>query len=85
MIELYHDNLEDKIKVLFTTVHLIRDLRDIPQVWKFNIDYLDVLCEYMHIISHERLLKEKFLDASIDYTTQSPGCVGKLCFYPLIK
>ena len=85
MIEIYKDNTDDKIKILFATVKMIRLMPDEPIVWKFNVEYLDLLCEYMHIISHNRLLNEKFLDAAIDSTTNDPGCMGRFSFYPLIK
>ena len=84
MLELYSDD-SDRIKVLFATAKMVRLMPDVPQVWKFNIEYLDILCEYMHIISHEKLMDEKFLDAPIDATSKIPGCVGLKCFYPLIR
>ena len=86
MIELYCSNkVEDRMKILFDTIRMVRSVPDSPTIWKLNLENLDLLCEYMHIISHERLLQEKFLDASIDATSCNPGCVGSKGFYPLIR
>lgn len=76
---------EDKVKILFNTVKIIRTIPDSPLIWKLTIEYLDSLCEYMHIMSHDLLLKEKFLDASIDATSKISGCVCKKDFYHLIR
>ena len=85
MIEIIKDDSEDKIKLLYETVQIIRSCQDTPQLWKFTTEYLDVLCVYMHIVSHEMLFKEKFLDADIDVTTIYPFCIGLERYYPIIR
>jgi len=84
MVELF-SSTEDRIKVLFYTATLVRSMPDELILWKLDKSYLDLLCEYMHIISHDNLLTGKFLDAGIDTTTKDCGCVGLKNFYPLMK
>lgn len=76
---------DEKIKVLFDTIKLIRAVPDTPLLWKFNLEYMDLLCSYMHICSHESLLEHKFLDANIEVTTLSPYCVCINGLYPLLR
>jgi len=87
MIELVcSSRIEDQIKIFFDTIRIVRSVPDKPTIWKLDLNNLDLLCEYMHIVSHERLFEEKFLDASIDMTsTENPGCAGTKGFYPLIR
>lgn len=84
MIEIFHDD-SDKIKLLFYTAKLIRLCDDTPSLWKLNTEYLDALCFYMHICSHERLFEEKFLEGGIDITIGDSFCIGLHKYYPLIK
>jgi hypothetical protein len=85
MIEIFSDQSSDKLNILFATVKIIRACSDTPQIWKLNTEYLDLLCLHMKVLSHDRLIGEKFLDAPIDVTTLDPFCVGLLRIYPLIK
>lgn len=83
-ISIFQPDDDKKIKNLYFTVKLIRAVNDFPIVWKLNIEYMDSLCMFMRIPSHEVLMCEKFLDAAIDLTTKSPYCLSSTQCYPLI-
>lgn len=85
MIEVFPDDFESKVRVLFFTAQVVRLYDDLPVLWKLNNDYLDALCFYMHILSYERLFNEKFLEGGIDITTKDSFCIGLYNNYPLIR
>jgi len=78
-------DMDEKLEVLYFTTRLIRSLDDFPVVWKLDLEYLDALCFYMHIVSHEELFFCKFLDGGIESTTKHSFCIGNLRSYDLIR
>lgn len=76
---------EQQIRILFLTAQIIRASHECPVLWKLTEEYLDALCLFMRITSHEELMTNKFLEGSIDLTTNHPYCIATLKPYLLIK
>lgn len=79
------DDRDERIENLYFTTKLIRACDDFPIVWKLDLEYLDALCFYMHIVSHEELFLHKFLEAAVEATSKHSFCMGNLRSYDLIR
>ena len=77
--------MDKRIENLLLTIDIMLELKDYPVLWKFNKNYLDVLCMHLNLENHESLFIHGFMDVGIDLTSRDSFCIGSENYYPLLR
>jgi len=58
-------------------------ISDVPMLWKLKDPFLQSIEKFWDVIKRENVLQLKFLDTSIDVTSNNPILIYERCSYPV--
>lgn len=79
----YNSHSEDHISMLWNMMRMIRELNEVPQLWKLTDPFLDSIADFMHLEPKNKIFTVTFLDTNIDVTTSNPVLICANTTYPL--
>lgn len=85
IIEFKNDNSDkdENIEKLWSIMCMARNFNDIPCLWKLTDPFLASISKFWNIKSRETLLQLKFLDTSLDVTSNRPILICEKTIYPV--
>jgi hypothetical protein len=68
---------------LWNIMCFVKSVHDVPMLWKLKDPFLQSIEKFWNVSEHENVLQLKFLDTSIDATSNNPILICERCSYPV--
>jgi hypothetical protein len=77
------DNGDSYIEQLWAVMRFARNYKDLPVIWKLTDPFLNSISQFWNVSSRDALLQLKFLDTSLDVTSNKPILICEKSIYPV--
>lgn len=78
-----NNDKDQHIEMLWSCMRMVRGCQDFPILWKLTTPFIESIGNFFHVKEIDALMNLKFLDTSLDMTSNKPVLVAERRIYPV--